>query len=329
MADSQFQLDLARFGPEGTERLDSEASRAWCRQLALGHYENFSVLSRLVPVELRDDFAAVYAFCRVADDLGDEIGDPQRSLELLAWFREQLAEACDGEPTHPALVALKPVMARHQLSRRHFEDLLSAFEQDQVKTRYDSWDELVGYCRLSAAPVGRLVLELLGESRDEAMIDLSDQVCIALQLTNHWQDVRRDVLERDRIYIPREEYVASSDFARRLAATAQQGWGVDHTFLEESRRIIERCVNRTWSMYEKGQALLPRLGRRGRPLVELLMSGGVAVLRRVEEWNYETALHRPRLGAPTKGVLLLKAWWTQRRMKNSAVDPAKGVSSSQ
>lgn len=328
MANSQFQLDLARFGPGGTEQLDLDASRAWCRRLALGHYENFSVLSRLVPVELRDDFAAVYAFCRVADDLGDEIGDPQRSLELLAWFREQLAAACDGEPTHPALVALKPVMARRRLSSRHFEDLISAFEQDQVTTRYENWDELLGYCRLSAAPVGRLVLELLGESRDDTTIELSDQVCIALQLTNHWQDVRRDKLERDRIYIPREEYAAHEDFEGRLATTAQQGWGVDRTFLEESRRVIERCVNRTWPMYEQGQAILSRLGGEARPLVELLMSGGVAVLQRVEQWNYETVLHRPRLGATAKGFLLLKAWLNRRRMRDSAARSSEGVSSS-
>ena len=327
MPDMQFHNDLARFGPSGSDSLDLESSQAWCRRLAVGHYENFSVITRLVPGDLRDDFAAVYAFCRTADDLGDEIGDPEESRALLGWFREQLDAAFDGTPRHPALVALQPVIARHDLSPAPFTDLLSAFLQDQVKGRYETWAELQDYCRRSAAPVGRLVLQLLDEPQTAAALDRSDRICIALQLTNHWQDVRRDILERDRIYIPREEYAGIRDFEERMVSTARQGWAVDHTFLEESRRVIERCVRRTWPMYESGSTLIPELGPGARPIVELLMSGGVSMLQCVEDWNYETVLHRPRLGVATKGLLVLKAWWRSRLSRRVAAHSAKGVSS--
>src|SRR5262245_10918930 len=196
------QLDV--YGPEHCRTLTTAEARHWCLRLATGRYENFSVLSAVVPAELRADFAAVYAFCRWADDLGDEIGDCQRSLELLAWWRRELQQCFAGQPRHPVFLALGPTIVKHRLPIEPFDDLIRAFEQDQSVTRFDTWNQLVGYCRLSADPVGRLVLMLCGEERSEEVFRLSDCICTALQLTNHWQDVRRDIVERDRIYVPRD-----------------------------------------------------------------------------------------------------------------------------
>src|SRR5262249_40556404 len=154
---------------------------------------NFSVLSALVPAGLRDDFATVYSFCRWADDLGDETGDTSRSLALLAWWRRELQQAFAGTPRHPVFLALKPVIDRHSLPIEPFDHLIAAFEQDQTVNRYQTWEQLIGYCRLSADPVGRLVLMVCGEERSRENFALSDAICTALQLTNHWQDVRRDI----------------------------------------------------------------------------------------------------------------------------------------
>ena len=126
------------WGPESDVRLDERESIAYCRALAGGHYENFSVLSSLVPSSLRDDFAAVYAFCRTADDLGDEIGDPARSLELLAWWRSEVEAAWEGAPRHWVFRALQPTIERFGLEPEPFLQLISAFEQDQTVTRYES-----------------------------------------------------------------------------------------------------------------------------------------------------------------------------------------------
>ena len=188
------QLDV--YGPEHCETMSVEQAREYCRRLAARRYENFSVLSALVPRGLTDDFAAVYAFCRWADDLADEVGDPQRSLDLLGWWRRELQQCYDGGPHHPVYLALAPTIRKHDLPMQPFDDLIRAFEQDQQVTRYDTWSQVLEYCRLSANPVGRLVLCLLGAERREEVFAGSDATCTALQLTNHWQDVRRDALKR-------------------------------------------------------------------------------------------------------------------------------------
>ena len=307
MSSTTFQDDLARFGPDGSHRLDLSASLAWSRDRTRHHYENFSVLSGLVPQALRDDFTAFYAFCRTADDMADEIEDPEQSLELLEWFQNQLEEAYDGTPTHPALVAMAPTIRRHEIPRQPLLDLITAFKEDQRITRYDTWEQLLGYCSKSANPVGRVVLRILGEGWTDERLERSDAICTALQLTNHWQDVRGDLIDRDRVYIP-QEFITIQDFEGRCRATAQQGWSIDGTFLQESRALIKRCVEETWPLYEKGSTLLPMLGAQSRPIIGLLGSGGVSVLGLIETWNYETVLHRPRIGRFTKFSLFMKAW---------------------
>ncbi len=307
---------LATYGPRAladaaAPPMGVQEARAWCRRLATGHYENFSVLSSLVPERLRDDFAAVYAFCRWADDLGDEAGTPAERTELLAWWRGELQACFAGAPRHPVFVALAPTIRAHALPITPFDDLIRAFEQDQVKTRYATWDELVDYCTRSADPVGRLVLGLFGLATPERCA-LSDRTCTALQIVNHLQDVRRDLLERDRIYLPAEATAGIPDFELRLRRTAEQGFGCDHAFLAEYRAALKPLVHRTWDLFDEGAALLPTLTPESRPVVRLFADGGQAVLRRIEEWNYETCVHRPRLGKATKLALVLRAWWGAR-----------------
>ena len=319
---SSITIDnLESYGPELCAQLDLGEAQAMCRKLAMGHYENFSVLSVVVPRELRDDFAALYAFCRWADDLGDEMGDSERSLELLSWWRTELKLCFAGKPRHPVFIALQPVIERHDLPIEPFDNLIQAFEQDQTVTRYETWQEVVDYCRLSANPVGRLVLMICGEERSEANFRLSDDICTALQLTNHWQDIKRDILDRDRIYLPRElNHI--DDFEDRLTRSAKQGYSVDHAFLGETRELIKECVSRTWTLFEQGEKLLGRIEPETKAIVWLLSSGGHHVLRQIELWNYETALHRPRLGTLSRLRLVARAWFMARYARRR-----KGVSS--
>src|SRR5277367_1768173 len=193
----------------------------YTRWLATHHYENFHVVSFLLPKRLHQDFYNVYSFCRWADDLGDEIGDTAESLRLLSWWREELKAMFAGKPTNPVFVALDKTAAQYRLPFEYFDDLIQAFEQDQTVTRYRNFDELFHYCKYSANPVGKLVLGLCGYS-DAARQQLSDATCTALQLANFWQDVIVD-LEKDRVYLPldvleRHGYSVEALTARRFDA---------------------------------------------------------------------------------------------------------------
>src|SRR5271170_2846255 len=181
-----------------------EEARAYCKRLAESHYENFHVASWFLPKRLRPHFQSIYAYCRISDDLGDEVGDRAQSLALLDLWGEQL-DACyqpspAKEAMHPVFVALAATIAECDIPRQPFADLLVAFRQDQAVTRFTSMDEVLGYCRYSANPVGHLVLYCAGY-RDAEMLRLSDYTCSALQLANFWQDVRIDY-EQGRVYIP-------------------------------------------------------------------------------------------------------------------------------
>src|SRR5262245_36332982 len=184
-----------------------EDSYQYCEQLARSHYENFPVGSVLIPKQLRKHFYAIYAFARIADDFADE-GYSQAYTELdrlrwLAQWQQMLTDSLAGHANHPVFVALTETRERFDLPDALFLDLLSAFTQDVSVRRYESFDQLLDYCRRSANPIGRLILLLFGirEQREHAW---SDQLCTALQLANHWQDVAVD-LEKDRIYLPQED----------------------------------------------------------------------------------------------------------------------------
>src|SRR5271168_3755179 len=197
-------------------------ARAYCARLARSHYENFSVASWFLPARLRQHFFNVYAYCRISDDLGDEVGDTAASLELLAQWQQELDACYRGSPKHPVFVALAETVRAFDIPIHEFSDLLIAFRQDQTVTRFETFDDVLAYCRYSANPVGHLVLYLCGY-RDPARQQLSDFTCTALQLANFWQDVTVDYA-KDRIYLPLEDLrrfnVSESDIARNQNTAA-------------------------------------------------------------------------------------------------------------
>src|SRR6266853_3265889 len=193
-----------------------ESAQRYTRWLATHHYENFNVASWLLPKELHRHFYNLYAYCRWADDLGDEIPDARRALELLNWWQEQLNACYEGRPAHAVFVALRETIIAKDIPKQPFADLLKAFRHDQTNKRYPTWDSVLDYCVYSANPVGRLVLYLCGY-RDEPRQKLSDATCTALQLANFWQDVSRD-LEKGRIYIPLDIAAQHGYLVKALAA---------------------------------------------------------------------------------------------------------------
>lgn len=291
-----FADDLKAFGPDSTRSLSLAEAKLYCAQLAAKHYENFSVVSFLTPPELRESFQSVYAFCRWSDDLGDEIGHPERSLELLAWWREELKAMYAGSPKHPVMIALAETVQTKQIPIDPFEALISAFEQDQTVNEYQSIDQLLDYCTRSADPVGRLVLYLGGVFNTENA-RLSDLTCSALQLANFWQDVARD-LAIGRIYLPREDrmrFGVSEDDVRTLRFTP--------AFAE----LLEFEVDRARYMLIQGRELLPRLKGRFRLAVDLFNRGGLAILDAIERSGFDVLTERPRLSKIDKLSLIIKA----------------------
>ena len=276
---------------------DPATAEAYSRQLARSHYENFSVVTFLLPRHLRQDFYNIYAFCRTADDLGDEVGDPALATQYLANFREQTHACYDGKADTAVFVALRGTIGRHDIPIQPFLDLIDAFEQDQRINRYDTFEQLCDYCRRSADPVGRLVLYLCGY-RDEERQRLSDRTCTALQLTNFWQDVRRDVVDRDRIYIPRQSMARFGVNEEQITA---------FRFDDNFRNLMKFEVDRTRAMFDQGTALLPFLDPPVRRQISLFEQGGRAILQAIERQNYDTLSRRPSLSARQKGRLIFKA----------------------
>lgn len=257
------------------------------------------MVSLLLPRHLRQDFCNVYAFCRTADDLGDELGDQAWSLEELGRFREQTNACYAGNSSAAVFVALAQTIRRHDVPILPFLDLIDAFEQDQRVTRYQTFEQAVDYCRRSADPVGRLVLYLC-DYRDEERQKLSDKTCTALQLANFWQDVRRDLLERDRIYLPRESMdrfgVTEESIRQQITAGRAE---------DNYRQLIQFEVDRTAALLDEGEALLPLLRPAVRNQVALFGKGGRAVLEAIRRQNFDTLARRPALSKWQKGRLVI------------------------
>jgi squalene synthase HpnC len=281
--------------------INLEQAQAFTRSLARTHYENFSVVSLLLPKHLRQDFCNIYAFCRIADDLADEIGDRSASLEYLSRFRE-LTHACYRDEANTAVfLALEDTVRRHAIPIQPFLDLIDAFEQDQRITRYATFPELCNYCQRSANPVGQLVLYVCGYS-DAQRQRLSDLTCTALQLANFWQDVRRDLVERDRIYLPQESLT-------RFGVTEEQLR--NGTADDAYRALIRFEVDRTESMFDEGDQLLPLLESSVRAHVSLFGKGGRAILSAIRQQDYDTLSRRPSLSRAQKGGLIAAAIMAQ------------------
>jgi squalene synthase HpnC len=276
-------------------RWSAGESLAYTRWLATHHYENFHVVSLLLPKRLHQDFYNLYAFCRWADDLGDETGDPQESLRLLEWWRGELRALYAGSPpAHPVFVALAGTVARHGLPAQPFEDLIDAFIQDQTVTRYRDWDQVLGYCRRSANPVGRLVLMLCGY-RDEERFRLSDATCTALQLANFWQDVTVD-LAKNRIYLPQ-------DLLARHGCTEEDLFA--RRFTAAFREAMREAVDYAQALFEQGLPLARMVDRRLALDIDLFSRGGMKVLDKIRAQDYDVLRARPVISRTERALLLV------------------------
>lgn len=319
--------DSERTADAATTALPPSASiheaLAYCRGLATSRYENFSVLSHLVPPHLRDHFAAVYGFCRWADDLGDETGStPEahaRAESLLAWWRQGL-DACfasaqgtnpDPSVSHPVYIALRETFRAHPaLPVKPFHDLIDAFIQDQHTTRYQTWDQVIDYCTRSANPVGRIVLALGGYADSPANAERfarSDATCTGLQLINFWQDVRRDLLERDRVYLPALDTGISADTLRDWLTRPD-----DPRARVPYIRALRPLIDRTAALFAQGRPLPRLLNPELAPVVWLFGAGGEAILSAVERIGCATLWQRPTLPGHHKAWLVARAWLSTR-----------------
>ncbi len=273
--------------PDGLE----DAYR-WCRDFARAHEENFTMISWLLPRAIRPHFAALYTFCRMTDDLGDEASGDR--LALLDEWERQLRDCFAGQRATPAFIALGGTVDCFEIPAEPFLRLIEANRIDQRKTRFETYDELLEYCSFSAAPVGRMVLYVLGY-RDDARQRLADATCIALQLTNFWQDVTVD-REKGRIYLPLEDMerfgVGESDLnATRATAPVQA--------------LLRFEVERARALFREGQALEPMVDRRSRLDVRLFRLGGEATLHAIEAAGYDVLRARPKVSKQRKAWMAL------------------------
>jgi squalene synthase HpnC len=266
----------------------------YCRWLTNNHYENFHIVSFLLPRHLHQDFHNVYAFCRWADDLGDEIGNTTESIRLLAWWRDELHAMFAGKVRHPVFVALARTVERRELPLQPFDDLITAFVQDQTITRYQDWEEVFEYCRFSANPVGRLVLALCGY-QDAMRQQLSDYTCTALQLANFWQDVAVD-LKKGRIYIP-------------LAVMHKHGYTVSELqslrFNDSFREVMKEIVGMARELFQKGLPLAGLVDRRLALDIRLFSLGGMRILDKIADQDYNVLARRPAIGRAERLRLLV------------------------
>ena len=278
------------------QRPTLDEARAYCQRLATTHYENFHVASWFLPARLRPHFHSIYAYCRIADDLGDEVGNREQSLALLNLWGRELDACYRGEARHPVFVALAETIRACDIPQKPFADLLVAFRQDQTVTRYQTMDEVLDYCTYSANPVGHLVLYACGY-RDPERFRLSDFTCTALQLANFWQDVSSDYA-RGRIYLPladMQSYAVDEDvIARREPAPA-------------FRELMRYEVDYARRLFLEGSPLIAMVDRELALDLDLFSRGGQEILHAIERRQYDVLTVRPVISKPRKLGLLVRA----------------------
>lgn len=273
--------------------MELSAAYRHCRQLAFGHYENFPVASLLLPQPQRDAIAAVYAYARTADDFADEAEHAPRRVALLKGWMAKLDKA-PGED--PIFIALDDARRRYRLPKPLLQDLVKAFLQDCRQARYANAKQLRAYCKRSADPVGRLVLRVFGLDDARNVAD-SDCICTALQLTNHWQDLGKDVSLRDRIYLPQ-------DAMKRHGVTDAQLKG--GRFDAKLAALIRAQVDDAEALFAQGEGLPGRLPGRLGLEIRLTLLGGRAILQRIRRNGYNSLTRRPHLSKKAMGILLVK-----------------------
>jgi squalene synthase HpnC len=296
--------------PRPPARPSRAEAHAYCRRLARAHYENFAVASWFLPKWLRPHFHAIYAYCRWADDLADETVSAGEGLRGLDWWESELDACYRGSSVHPVFVALRETIDEFSVPRGPFADLLVAFRQDQRVTRCATPDDVLGYCRNSANPVGRLIL-YLGRCHDERRGALSDSICTGLQLANFCQDVARD-WDRGRVYLPQSTLRAAgydeSMFARR-------------EFNDAFRGALREEVGRAELHLREGEPLVRLMPRELRLDVSLFVAGGLAILAAIRRQDYDVWRRRPTVSRPAKLGLLARNWWRLRGSPREEIAP--------
>jgi squalene synthase HpnC len=276
-------------------------ARAYCKHLAETHYENFHVASWFLPKALRPHFQSIYAYCRISDDLGDEVGDRDVALALLDLWGQELDACYEGKARHPVFVALAETIRACGIPKEPFADLLVAFRQDQTVTRFATMDEVLAYCHYSANPVGRLVLYACGEVTEttrEEKFRLSDATCTALQLANFWQDVRSDFEKRDRVYLPQDDmrrFGVTDDMIAAGVATQQ------------FRDLLRYEVDYARKLFVEGLPLIGMVDRELAIDLDLFSRGGMEILNAIEQGRYDVLSARPAISKATKIQLALRA----------------------
>jgi squalene synthase HpnC len=271
-------------------------ARQYCVRLARTHYENFSVASWFLPRRLRQHFFNVYAYCRISDDLGDEVGDPAASLALLDQWQRELDACYQGTPKHPVFVALAETVRQFEIPKQEFSDLLIAFRQDQTITRFDTFQDVLAYCKYSANPVGHLVLYLCGY-RDSERQQLSDFTCTALQLANFWQDVSVDY-RKGRMYLPLEDLsrfrVTEEDIEQQQNTSAFCG-------------MMKFEVGRARDWFRRGRPLVGKVDRQLAIDLDLFSRGGLEILNAIEKQGFRVLGNRPAISKSRKLALVAHA----------------------
>jgi squalene synthase HpnC len=294
----KFAPHYHAWGPETSSTASLVEARKYCQKLASAHYENFSVVSWLLPKPLQQHFYNVYAFCRWSDDLGDELQVAPGTVHPLTWWRNQTTNILQETPKHPVLLALKETVLAYNSPLQPVLDLLSAFEQDQIQTTYTDFTKLLNYCERSANPVGKSILYLAECPTPENLV-FSDSICTGLQLANFWQDVRRDRLA-GRVYLPRD------DMRRH---------GVDEAMLDAPaasaalKGLLRDEVAWARSCFDAGAPLVGLAPRVLRPAIGMFLAGGRAVADAIERAGFDTLVRRPTVPRATKLRLAARAWW--------------------
>lgn len=300
MAKNRFEQELARYGPDSPWKGSLADAQLYCQKLARAHYENFTVASWFLDRSLQQHFFNIYAWCRWADDLGDEVDDAFESKRLLNWWRGELTACYRGRGEHPVTVALADTIELFSIPEQPFLDLISAFEQDQKRSRYENFEVLLDYCRRSADPVGQLVL-YLARAHNAENVELSNSICTGLQLANFWQDVARDY-DIGRVYIPQDD-------CRRFGYTDAMFEAGE--FNDAFRDLLAFQVERAENYLIGGKPLIERVPKVIRLEVDLFVRGGLAILDAVKNQNYDVWRRRPSIGKWKKLQLLFYAWWNR------------------
>ena len=278
--------------------MDIDSAYNEALEFTKNHYENFPVVSFLIPKKIRKDVAIIYWFARTADDIADE-GNcaPGERIKKLNEFENRFTELVNGNYVNPLDLALYKTIQSRNLTAQHFYNLLKAFRQDITKNKYTDFTDLLAYCNNSANPVGRLILEL-NNIRDNDAFGYSDNVCTALQLTNFWQDTAIDY-KKGRIYLPQDE---------------MEKFGVVEKMFELNennlnlREVLKLNVDRTRRLFEEGKKLTGYLSGRLKYEIKWTILGGEGILKKIEADDYNVLIKRPVLTKKDFLILLLKSF---------------------